>query len=94
MEDGEYELEVRGTGGMDFTAGYPLQFVQKSYTVFVQTDRQIYRPGGNILFRAIVLNSQLKPAAEVRNELLNIFVTVSILSKIMVIHHSALQNGI
>ncbi|CAH1108875.1 unnamed protein product [Psylliodes chrysocephalus] len=75
LEDGEYELEVRGTGGMDFTAGYPLQFVQKSYTVFVQTDRQIYRPGGNILFRAIVLNSQLKPAAEVRNELLNIFVT-------------------
>ncbi|CAG9853917.1 unnamed protein product [Phyllotreta striolata] len=75
LEDGEYELQVRGTGGVDFSTGYPLQYVQKSYTVFIQTDKQVYRPGKDILFRAIVLNSQLKPAAEVRNELLNIHIT-------------------
>ncbi|XP_072395001.1 thioester-containing protein 1 allele R1-like [Diabrotica undecimpunctata] len=75
LEDGEYELEVRGTGGADFVTSYPLQFLKKSYTVLVQTDRQVYRPGSTVLFRAIVLNSQLKPAAEVRNEPLHIFVS-------------------
>lgn len=45
--------------------------------MFIQTDKAVYKPGYKILFRAIALNSQLKPAAEVRNELLNIYISVS-----------------
>ncbi|KAJ8921010.1 hypothetical protein NQ315_015806 [Exocentrus adspersus] len=75
LTDGDYKLLVQGTGGLDFVTEFPLEFVDKTYSVFVQTDRQVYQPGSKILFRAIVLNSQLKPAAEVRNELLHIFIT-------------------
>ncbi|KAG5896879.1 hypothetical protein JTB14_033520 [Gonioctena quinquepunctata] len=75
LEDGEYSFEVRGSGGMDFSTDFPMEFVQKSYSVFVQTDRQVYQPGSKILFRAIVLNSRLQPAAEVRNELLHIHIS-------------------
>lgn len=77
MEDGDYSLEVSGTGGVEFVTEFPLQFVKKSDSVFVQTDRQVYQPGSKILFRAIALNSELKPAAEVRNELLNIHISVT-----------------
>lgn len=76
LEDGEYRLEVRGNGGLDFLTYFPLQFVQKSYSVFIQTDRAVYNPGGKILFRVVVLNPHLKPAAEVRNELLHIYIAV------------------
>ncbi|CAG9825408.1 unnamed protein product [Phaedon cochleariae] len=75
LEDGEYSLEIRGTGGVDFSTDFPMQFLRKSYSIFIQTDRQVYKPGSTILFRAIILNSQLKPAAEVRNELLQIHVS-------------------
>lgn len=78
LEEGDYKLEVRGTGGVSFIQNYPLEFVKKSYSVFIQTDRQIYQPGSKILFRAIALNSALKPAAEVRNEPLDVSITVSI----------------
>lgn len=77
VEYGDYKLVVSGKGGIDFYSDYPVEFVEKSYSVFIQTDRAVYKPGSKVLFRAVVLNSQLKPAAEVRNELLHIFVTVS-----------------
>lgn len=48
----------------------------KSYSVFIQTDKSVYNPGDKVLFRVIALNSQLKPAAGVRNEALNIHASV------------------
>ncbi|EFA04694.1 CD109 antigen-like Protein [Tribolium castaneum] len=75
VDSGDYKLVVSGKGGVDFYSDYPVEFVEKSYSVFIQTDRAVYKPGSKVLFRAVVLNSQLKPAAEVRNELLHIFVT-------------------
>lgn len=69
-------MEIHGTGGVEFQTEFPLQFVKKSYSVLIQTDRQVYQPGSKILFRAIALNSELKPAAEVRNELLHIHIAV------------------
>ncbi|XP_023015119.2 thioester-containing protein 1 allele R1 isoform X1 [Leptinotarsa decemlineata] len=75
LEDGEYSLEVRGSGGLDFSTVFPMEFVHKSYSVFIQTDRQVYQPGSKIMFRAIVLNWRLQPAAEVRNELLHIHIS-------------------
>ncbi|KAJ8965945.1 hypothetical protein NQ317_008000, partial [Molorchus minor] len=75
LEPGDYKFEVRGTAGIDFLTEYPLEFVDKTYSVFIQTDRQVYQPGTKVSFRAVVLNSELKPAAEVRDELLDIFIT-------------------
>lgn len=77
IEPGEYRLSVKGSGGLQFSTSTPLRYVRKSYTVLIQTDKAVYRPGHKVLLRAVVLNSQLKPAAEVRNEPLTIHVSVS-----------------
>ncbi|KAL1497123.1 hypothetical protein ABEB36_008133 [Hypothenemus hampei] len=74
IQDGNYKFRVSGNRGLDFNAEFPLDYVQKSYSVFIQTDRAVYRPGSTIMFRAIALNPALKPAAEVRNELLLIHI--------------------
>ncbi|XP_066246674.1 thioester-containing protein 1 allele R1-like [Euwallacea similis] len=68
IQDGLYKLHVIGNRGLDFTGEFPLEYVQKSYSVYIQTDRAVYQPNSIIMFRAIVLNPSLKPAAEVRNE--------------------------
>lgn len=75
IDPGDYRLSVRGYGGVQFQKSTPLQYLKKSYSVFIQTDKAVYKPGHKILFRAIALNSQLKPAAEVRNEPLNIHIS-------------------
>ncbi|XP_075211329.1 CD109 antigen-like isoform X2 [Lycorma delicatula] len=59
---GLYNLTAKGTGGMNFFNSSTLQYVHKSYSVFIQTDKAIYKPGHKILFRAVVLNSHLKPS--------------------------------
>ncbi|XP_076256034.1 thioester-containing protein 3 isoform X1 [Rhynchophorus ferrugineus] len=74
IKNGDYKLHVSGTKGLEFEADFPLDFVEKSYSVFIQTDRSVYQPGSTIMFRVIALNPALKPAAEVRNELLNIHI--------------------
>lgn len=85
VEYGDYKLIISGKGGVDFFNDYPVEFLDKSYSVFIQTDRAVYKPGSKILFRAVVLNSQLKPAAEVRNEFLEINVAVSPFTRFFVL---------
>lgn len=77
IQPGNYKLLVQGSGGVSFQASSPLQYVKKSYSVFIQTDKAVYKPGSKILFRAIILNSQLKPAAEVRDQPVDIHISVS-----------------
>ena len=36
--------------------------MHKGYSVFIQTDKAIYRPGNEVQFRAVVLSPQLKPS--------------------------------
>ncbi|CAG9766032.1 unnamed protein product [Ceutorhynchus assimilis] len=74
IEDGNYKLRVTGNRGLEFSAEFPLEYVKKSYSVYIQTDRAVYQPGSTLMFRAIVLNPALKPAAEVRNEPLHIHI--------------------
>ncbi|KAL0273724.1 UNVERIFIED_CONTAM: hypothetical protein PYX00_006334 [Menopon gallinae] len=59
---GSYNLTARGTGGLEFTNTTELEYIHKSYSVFIQTDKAIYKPGHKVLFRAIVLNAHLKPS--------------------------------
>ncbi|XP_026469847.1 LOW QUALITY PROTEIN: CD109 antigen-like [Ctenocephalides felis] len=59
---GMYNLTASGSGGLQFYNTTELMYRQKSYSVFIQTDKAIYKPGHMILFRVIVLNAHLKPA--------------------------------
>jgi CD109 antigen len=60
IEEGSYEIQVKGTG---FNAKSPVK-VERSFLVFLETDKPIYKPGQTIQMRAITLNAELKPANE------------------------------
>lgn len=59
---GMYNLTVSGYGGLTFTNTTALEYVHKSYSVFIQTDKSIYKPGDLMQFRVIVVNPQLRPS--------------------------------
>ncbi|XP_034936868.1 CD109 antigen-like isoform X2 [Chelonus insularis] len=58
---GRYKLTARGISGLLFSNSTNIQYVHKSYSVFIQTDRAIYKPGSKVLFRCVVLDSRLRP---------------------------------
>ncbi|KAI1285220.1 Antigen -like protein [Halotydeus destructor] len=59
---GSYKLIAIGRGALQFRNETNIQFEQKSYSVFVQTDKAIYKPGQLVQFRAIVVNPSLLPS--------------------------------
>lgn len=40
-----YYLQVEGKGGLVFTDQVELKFEPKSMSIFIQTDKSIYKPG-------------------------------------------------
>ncbi|XP_076663393.1 CD109 antigen isoform X2 [Andrena cerasifolii] len=58
---GKYQLISRGLSGIEFSSSKPVEYIHKSYSVFVQTDRAIYKPGNKVMFRCVLLNSRLRP---------------------------------
>ncbi|XP_071560506.1 thioester-containing protein 1 allele S3 isoform X2 [Temnothorax nylanderi] len=59
---GKYKLTARGLSGIDFSKSKDIEYVHKSYSVFIQTDRAIYKPGHKVMFRCIILDSRLRPS--------------------------------
>merc|ERR1719334_599190 len=59
---GTYRFEAKGTKPMEFQDSVALDYYHKGYSVFIQTDKAIYRPGNQVLFRVIVLSPRLKPS--------------------------------
>jgi len=60
VKEGEYEIQVKGTGFEDKVS----VIVEKSFLVFLETDKPIYKPGQTIHIRTITLNSELRPQSE------------------------------
>lgn len=42
-----YQLSVNGTGGADFSELRYIRFMEKGFTIYIQTDKAIYKPGQN-----------------------------------------------
>jgi CD109 antigen len=73
LGQGTYNVSVSGTGGVRFTNTTALEYVHKSLSVFIQTDKAIYKPGQKVLLRAIVVDRKLRPSATTR---IDVYVTV------------------
>ncbi|XP_031828991.1 thioester-containing protein 1 allele R1 isoform X2 [Nomia melanderi] len=69
---GKYKILARGLSGIDFSNEKPITYIHKSYTVLIQTDRAIYKPGNKVMFRCILLNSRLRPTLA---RLIDIYIT-------------------
>ena len=76
LGSGVYNLSVSGFGGMSFQNTTRLEYEGKSYSVFIETDRGVYKPADTIKFRAIVVNPYLKPSV---TGAIDIFVAVSLI---------------
>lgn len=59
-EEGKYYIQVKGTGFTDKAS----ITVEKSFLVFVETDKPIYKPGQTINMRVLTLDPELKPITE------------------------------
>lgn len=62
LGEGTYSLTARGSFPLTFDQTQKLNYVHKGYSVFIQTDKAIYRPGNVVRFRAVVVTPQLKPS--------------------------------
>lgn len=65
--EGSYKLKVEGRTETDeviFSNETILEFSQRSITIFVQTDRPIYKQGQIVKFRTVPITTDLKPFSD------------------------------
>jgi CD109 antigen len=60
IEEGDYEIRIKGNGFEDSARVR----VEKSFIIFVETDKPIYKPGQTAHIRVITLDAELKPVTE------------------------------
>lgn len=75
MQSGQYRLNAEGLSGIEFRNEKPLSLVSKNASIFVQTDKAIYKPSDLVRFRILVLDQNLKPVSSQQS--INIFITVN-----------------
>ncbi|KFB45610.1 AGAP008364-PA-like protein [Anopheles sinensis] len=61
IPDSSYKLVAEGLSGLTFKNTTDLDYQQKSFSVFMQTDKSIYKPGDTVRFRVLVLDPNTKP---------------------------------
>lgn len=55
-----YLLSVIGTGGAQFSEMRYIRFMEKGFTIYIQTDKAVYKPGQNVLMRIFAVHPNLK----------------------------------
>lgn len=65
---GSYRFKINLRGGLEFTENYPLEYIDKLWSVFIQTDKSIYKPKSTISFVVVLLDSNLKPIMRPGND--------------------------
>jgi CD109 antigen len=58
---GDYKLDVQSLTGTEFQRSVGLDMNSKKFSVLVQTDKSIYKPGDKVQFRVLVLDSSTRP---------------------------------
>ncbi|XP_041780455.1 CD109 antigen-like isoform X2 [Anopheles merus] len=67
IPESSYKLVAEGLSGLTFKNETDLEYQQKSFSVFVQTDKSIYKPGDTVRFRVLVLDPNTKPLQKADN---------------------------
>ena len=62
MHNNDYKLVAEGLNGIKFRSETHLSLNEKLLSIFIQTDKAIYKPGDIVRFRVLVLDSNTKPA--------------------------------
>lgn len=70
-----HNLIARGLSGINLTEISDLEIVSKNVSIFIQTDKAIYKPTEWIKFRILVLDNELKPIDFPSYTQLNILLT-------------------
>lgn len=68
--NGNYKLVAEGLSGIIFKNESSLYVEKKNTSLFIQTDKAIYKPGETIRFRVLALNQLLQPAEVKKGDLL------------------------
>ncbi|KAK3579106.1 hypothetical protein CHS0354_022127 [Potamilus streckersoni] len=60
LGSGKYEIHIEGKGGVSFKNSRSISYEPKSASIFIQTDKAIYKPGQTVHFRILAVNPDLK----------------------------------
>lgn len=72
-----YKFVAEGVKGLIFKNETGLRIESKNVSLFIQTDKAIYKPAETIKFRVLVLDSLLRPITLKKDSLLDVFITDS-----------------
>lgn len=61
VRTGDYKLDVKSLSGETFERSVDLDLNTKKHSIFVQTDKSIYKPADKVQFRVLVLDANTKP---------------------------------
>lgn len=67
FESKSYQLEVNGTGDVSFNTSNYVYFLDKSMSIFIQTDKAQYKPGQLVQYRVFTVDPGLKPKSVILN---------------------------
>ncbi|XP_058816280.1 thioester-containing protein 1 allele R1-like, partial [Topomyia yanbarensis] len=92
IAQGDYSLVAEGLSGFLFKNDSSLNYQPKSFSVFVQTDKAIYKPGDTVRFRVLVLDPNTKPLQKVDS--VKIHITDGKSNRIKQWHDAKLVKGV
>ncbi|XP_055917708.1 thioester-containing protein 1 allele R1-like [Eupeodes corollae] len=66
IKDGFYNLFAEGISGIEFKNSSRLNYAAEHLSIFIQTDKEIYKPGDEIKYRILVLDKNMLPVNNIK----------------------------
>lgn len=88
---GDYSLEAKLLSGDQFEKVVKLNMNTKTHSVFVQTDKSIYKPADKVQFRILALNADMKP---LKSNKVQVYITDGAQNRIKQFDNVAFNKGV
>ncbi|KAH8412673.1 hypothetical protein KR009_004428, partial [Drosophila setifemur] len=92
IAEGAYNLTAEGVSGLKFHDSIPLYWRAATPIIFMQADKDIYRPGDTVHFRALVLDEQLRPFRNADDMVFSIGPSVRVIAD--KVRNNRITNGV